>query len=88
MATITFTGVSGTLEQLPIYAKAITPSDTDIFDRGVRVYVGGAGNVACVPEGETATVVFSGLTAGSTLPVKVKQVRATSTTATLLIGIS
>lgn len=68
---------------------AITPSNTvDLPDGYTRaIYVGGAGNmVADSANGETS-VTFTGLLAGMIYPLRVKRVRATSTTATLLIAL-
>ena len=52
MATVALpfpTTISPNVPGLPDGAKAITPSDTDIFAQPVAVYVGGAGVVTCVP---------------------------------------
>jgi hypothetical protein len=66
-------------------AAAITPSDTvDQFWTGI--YVGGAGNVSVVME-DGSTVTFTAPPVGTILPIRVKRVRATLTTATLLIGL-
>lgn len=67
-------------------AKAITPSDT--APQTYRaIYVGGAGNVSVVTSGgDTAT--FTAPPVGSIIPVEVKQVLATGTTATLLVGLA
>lgn len=73
-------------------AIAITPTNTTpIKDTNGNViqpllFVGGAGNVAVM----TATgqsVTFTGVTAGTLLPVMVSQVQSTGTTATAIIGI-
>lgn len=65
---------------------AITPSDTvDLVDRQDAIYVGGAGNlVAVLPN--TQTVTFA-VTAGQVLPIRVRRVNATLTTATGLVGL-
>jgi hypothetical protein len=66
-------------------AGAITTSDTvDQFWTGI--YVGGAGNVSVVME-DGSTVTFTAPPVGTILPIRVKRVRATGTTATLLIGL-
>ena len=68
-------------------ASAITPSDTIEFQGPVVVYVGVTGNmVVKTAAGDDAT--FLNVQAGSVLPVRVKQVKATSTTATNLIALS
>lgn len=66
---------------------AITKSDTTIYERRIdAVYVGGAGDVAVVTAQGT-TLTFSGMTAGSILPVRCRQVMSTNTTATNLVGL-
>jgi hypothetical protein len=67
-------------------AAAVTKSDT--ADQGdVRaLFVGGSGNVSLV----TAlgnTVVFTGVLAGSILPVRCTKVRSTGTTATNIVAL-
>lgn len=64
-------------------AASVTPSDTT-NQTGSGLHVGGAGAVSLVTEGGD-TVTFSGLTAGTVLYVRFTQVRATGTTATLLV---
>jgi hypothetical protein len=58
--------------------------DLTVPTRGI--YVGVAGNIKLVTiEGETVT--FVGVLAGSTIPVRCKQVFSTLTTATSLLGL-
>lgn len=68
---------------------AITTSDTVAFTQGpVRgIYVGGAGNIALVPQTGAAAVVFTAVPVGTILRVGAVRVNATSTTATLLVGL-
>lgn len=68
-------------------AVAITPSDvTDLTDVCRGVYVGGPGNIAAVMlTGEVVT--FVGAVAGSVIPVRVKRVNSTNTTATNLVAL-
>jgi hypothetical protein len=68
-------------------AEAITPSDGSDLGYVTRgIYVGGGGNVAAVMlRGETVT--FTGLSAGSILPIRAARVLSTGTTATLLVGL-
>lgn len=50
------------------------------------VFVGGLGNVTVVtPAGQTVT--FTAVAAGTLLPVQCQQVKATLTTATLIVGL-
>lgn len=68
-------------------AVAVTPSDsTDLTYMARALYIGGAGSVN-VDVADGTTVVFAGLAAGTILPVRVKRVRATSTTATNIVAL-
>lgn len=69
------------------YYVAITPNDgadLPIITRGI--WVGGAGNLSVVCLNTGATVTFSGIPAGTLLPLQTARVRATNTTATLLVA--
>jgi hypothetical protein len=69
-------------------AEAVTPSDTVDLTYVTRgLWVGGAGNVAVVMVSGDA-VTFSGVVAGTLLPIRVSRVKSTSTTATLMLGLS
>lgn len=67
-------------------AVAITPSDSVDLSRPTdALWVGGAGIVVAVfQNGQTTSFTC---TAGALLPVKVKRVNSTSTTATLLTAL-
>lgn len=68
-------------------AISITPSDSAELTKIPRaLYVGGAGAIAVVTALGTA-ITLSGAVAGSIIPLKVKQVKNTGTTATGLIGL-
>ena len=68
-------------------ASAITPSDTVPFQGPVVVYVGGAGDMAVVTaSGDEVTL--ANVQAGSVIPLRIKQVKSTGTTATSLIALS
>lgn len=60
-------------------AFALTTSDTTGYNLPVTVYVGGTGNVAIIPaQGpSTVTVTFTGVPAGTLLPVQVRAIMAT-----------
>lgn len=79
-----------------IIAKAVTPSDTtDLRDSFSEVsprslYIGGAGNLNVVMDQSDAAdtaVLFSGVLAGTILPIRVKKVMSTSTTATNIVAL-
>lgn len=65
-------------------AAAVTTSDTgpNVF---TRLYIGGAGNVAVVTEAGN-TVTFTAVPVGTQLDIRVKQILATGTTATNIVG--
>lgn len=73
-------------------ALAVTPSDTvaialpnpAFLPR--RLFVGGAGNVVAVMA-DGGVVTFTGVPAGSFLPIKVTRVNATGTTATNIVAL-
>jgi hypothetical protein len=68
-------------------ASAVTPDDsTDLTEVAKGVYVGGAGTLK-VDMGDGGTVTFSGLSAGVFLPIIVKRIYATGTTATNIIAL-
>ena len=74
-------------------AFAITKSDTTVFDNiganpppARSIYVGGAGDLSVIMSDDSA-VTFSSVPAGMVIPITVKKVMSTGTTATLLIGL-
>ena len=72
-----------------INAKLITPADTDLADglytRGI--YVGVTGDLAVRMVGDLGDedVVFTAVPAGSIIPIVVRQIRLTGTTATNIV---
>lgn len=67
-------------------ALAVTPSDTTVL--GARgLWVGGAGAVAVDFRDGSTGVVFSGVPAGTFLPIAAYRVKATGTTATLIVAV-
>lgn len=67
---------------------AVTPNDaTDLVADSRAIYVGGAGTLAVQLVGG-GTVSFAGLAAGTLLPVRVRRVLATGTSATQLVALS
>ena len=66
---------------------AITPHDTnDLPALTQGVWVGGAGNVAGVL-GDGRVLTFTGVLAGTLLPMAFKRINATGTTATNLVAL-
>lgn len=71
------------------FAQPVTPSDTvDLAYCTRGLYVGGAGNVTVVMQGDGSTVLFTGVPAGTVLPIAVARVKATGTTATSMVAIN
>lgn len=66
-------------------AQAVTPSDTanNTFS---YLYVGGAGNVAVIPEAGSTAVTLVAVPAGSYVWLRTSKVMSTNTTATNIIG--
>ena len=67
-------------------AASITPSDTEGFPVCRAIYVGSAGNIVAVM-GDGVQLTFEAAVAGSVLPIRVKQVLSTNTTASALIAL-
>jgi hypothetical protein len=70
-------------------AKAVTTHNTNPLPGGAckALFVGGSGNIACRLMGDDTDVTFTGLTAGTILPVRATHVRTTSTTATAIVAL-
>lgn len=68
-------------------AFVITPNDAaDLADTTRAIYVGGAGNLA-VTMVSGGDVILSAVPAGTVLPLRVRRVKATGTTATAIVGL-
>lgn len=67
------------------HAFAITPSDGS-DNIANALYIGTAGNVAVIPQGQTTSVVFVAHPIGY-MPVRVTRVLATGTTASNILGL-
>lgn len=81
-----FSSNAGGLSDPAYDAIAITPADADLSVNVRALYVGGAGNVR-VKTWAGTTLTFTGVPAGSILPVRCQQVLSTSTTATSIVGL-
>jgi hypothetical protein len=66
--------------------RAVTKSDDTVVGCQA-LWVGGAGNVAVIAEGDTSAVTISGVAAGTLLPIACYKVMSTNTTATLMVAI-
>jgi len=67
-------------------AFAITPADSVMTTQARALFIGTGGNLA-VLTADGSSVTFSNVAAGTILPVSVKQVSATNTTASNIIGL-
>ncbi len=70
-------------------AFAITPNDsTDLADVTRGLHTGSGGTIVLILNEDTASVTLSGVPGGVILPLRVKRVLATGTTASMnLIGL-
>lgn len=72
------------------FAAAVTPHDTNTINCTRGLYVGGAGDVKVSMADDAkgdATVTFTAVPAGSLLPIQVKRVFSTGTTATAIVAL-
>jgi hypothetical protein len=69
-------------------AEAIVPSDSTELSQATRaIYVGGTGDLR-VRMLSGATVTFANIQGGMSYPLRLRQIMATGTTATGLVGLS
>lgn len=69
-------------------AFVVTPNDSvDLAHVTRGLWVGGAGNISVDLNGGQTAVLFSGVPAGTLLPLAVIRVRSTNTTATLIVAV-
>lgn len=82
-----FENYNSGLDSPGAHAVAVTPDDDAALTTDARaLFVGGAGNLTLITSGGDA-VTFTGVPAGSILPVRTRQVKATGTTATGIVAI-
>ena len=68
-------------------AVLITPSDsTDLATVTRAVYVGTTGNMKVTMQ-DSGTVLFTGVPAGTTLPIRVTRIWSTTTTASTILAL-
>jgi hypothetical protein len=69
-------------------AFTIAPHDsTDLAAVTAALYVGFTGNISLICSGDTTPVTFFNVPGGSFLPLHVKRVRSTLTTASGIVGV-
>lgn len=69
-------------------AAAVTPNNDNDLPNGIcrALYIGGGGTVV-LDTANSTSLTFAGLQAGTILPLNVRRVRSTSTTATSIIAL-
>lgn len=80
------TNYSPTFPMFPGDAAAVSPSDTVNLAYPSVVYVGGSGNVK-ITTAQGSAVTFTGVQAGSIIPVQALRVWNTGTTATNMVAV-
>lgn len=74
-------------------AAAVTPSDTTLLEATRAVWVGGAGNLAVLMTDDydqaamPVAVTLTGVPAGTLLPISVRKIMSTNTTATSITAL-
>ncbi len=68
-------------------AESVTPTDDTYIGDVDGIYVGGAGDVAVKMRSTSSSLTFTGVAAGSILPIKPFSIQSTNTTATGIIRI-
>lgn len=69
-----------------MYGEAVTPNDsTDLTYITRALYIGGAGDLTVDLYGGQTAILFANVPAGTVLPLMVKRVRSTGTTATSIV---
>ena len=68
---------------------AIAAADADLSENARSLYVGGAGDlrITAIRDTDEEYTTFANVNAGSILPIQVKRVWSTGTTATNIIGL-
>ena len=80
------TNYSPTFPMFPGDAAVVTPSDTVNFETASVLFVGGGG-VVRVLTAQGSDVTFTGVLAGTVLPLQVLRVYSTTTTATNIVRV-
>lgn len=67
---------------------AVTPNDSEELEYVTRaLYIGVGGNLSVKLRDDSTAVIFVGVAEGTVLPLQVKQVMATGTTATNIVAL-
>lgn len=67
---------------------AVTPHDSNALATMPRaLYIGGSGNLVVILAGDSVAVTFTGVIAGTILPIRANIVKSTLTTATGIVAL-
>lgn len=71
-------------------AFAVTPDDNSDLALTTRaIYTGSGGTLVCILCDDSAEVTFTALPAGAVLPIRIRRIKATGTTASMgLVGLA
>lgn len=87
-ATDLFAGMGAGLASPCSRAEVVTPNDsTDLTYVCRALFIGGAGNLCVITSGGD-TVLFTGVVAGTILPLRASRVKSTTTTATNIVALA
>lgn len=82
-----FSGYSAGLESPAGGAVAVTPHDaTELAQVSRGLFVGGTGTMTCLMN-DGSVVLFTGVPSGCIMPLRVKRVNSTGTTATNIVAL-
>jgi hypothetical protein len=83
-----FENYAAGLDSPAFEAAAVTPHDANDLAFVARgIYVGTGGDVALIPKGNAAGVIFRNVQSGTLLPVTAKRVLAAGTTASQILAL-
>jgi hypothetical protein len=80
------TSPSPSFPSFPNDAQVVSPSNSSDFSESSVLWIGGAGNVRVTTD-QGSDVTFTGVLSNTTLPVRVKRVWSTGTTATNIVRV-
>lgn len=67
---------------------SVIPDDaSDLVTTCRALFIGGAGNISVILADDSSSLVFKNIPAGTVMPIAVKRVEATLTTATDILGL-
>lgn len=67
---------------------SITPDDSaDLSITCRALFIGGGGDISAILAGDSTTILLKGVPTGTVLPIAVRRIEATLTTATDIVGL-